>query len=130
MTSRNATLPWRTWSTARCSAGPSALGSSTGPSAQRPLPHLGDELLVLLVVVVRAVVADQDQQRQLVVDRGPQRRAGHHEVAVADHRHRQLPGVLVRQRHAHGAAGAIAQPATAALAAILARLRELPDPRR
>src|SRR5579875_2475789 len=88
--------------------------------------YLGDAQLVLLVVVVAAVVADDDQQRQLVVRGGPQRLRRHHEVAVADDGHRQLARVLAGHRRA----GPVAQPTAATVAAVLARLRELPDPGR
>src|SRR3954452_17362202 len=91
---------------------------------------LGDQLLVLLVVVVRVVVAYEAEQRQLVVHGGPQRLWGHQEVAVADHGDGQLAGVLVGQRHADRAARAVAQAAATALAAVLAWLVELPDARR
>src|SRR5215469_13259197 len=52
----------------------------------RPLALLGDALLMQLVIVEGAVVADDDQQRDTVMDCGPDRRVPHHEIAVADDR--------------------------------------------
>ena len=55
------------------------------------LRSLRHALLMHLVVVERAVVGDDDQQRNAVMHRGPESRCAHHEIAVAQHRHRQPP---------------------------------------
>lgn len=56
--------------------------------------------LMLLVVAPRAVVVDDDQQRDAVVDRRPQRARVHDEVSVPKDRHGELAFIAERQRRA------------------------------
>ena len=79
----------------------------------RPVAHARDALLVHFVVVERAVVGDDDQQRDAVVRRGPERGDAHQEIAVAADRDRQPPAAFERQRRADRDAGPAADAAAA-----------------
>ena len=82
------------------------------------------------VVEEGAVVGDHDQQRDVVMRRGPQRGDAHQEIAVAADRDRQPAGAFERQRRADRNAGAAADAAAAVGAEIVERMAERPAARR
>ena len=86
-----------------------------------------DALLVHLVVVERAVVGHDDQQRNAVMHRGPERGHAHQEIAVAaDRRSAMRPVPLQRERRADRDAGTGADAAAAVGAEEVERMAERP----
>src|ERR1700682_604200 len=67
-----------------------------------------------LVVVIRAIVGDDDQQWNPIVDGGPDRGRAHQKIAVSANGDRQPARTLERERRADGDSG----PGTDASAAI------------
>ena len=91
------------------------------------LAHARDALLVHLVVVERAVVGDDEQQRNPVVHRGPQRGRAHQEVAVAADRDRQDAATrAARARRRRAMPGPRADAAAAVGAEEVERMPERP----
>ena len=68
--------------------------------ANRPVANFGHALLVAFVVHVAAIVGDQDNQRQLVMHRRPDRIRAHRKVTVTDHGNWQAATAGECQRHA------------------------------
>src|SRR5262249_9446459 len=87
--------------------------------------HPRHALLVRLVVVERAIVADHEETRDLVMRRGPQRGEPHQVVAVADQANRNPARALQRQAGAHRDARARADAGAAVAAEIVERMREV-----
>src|SRR6202046_686691 len=85
----------------------------------RAVAHARHPLLVQLVVIERAIVGKHEQQRDLVVHRGPHRGDAHEKIAVAADRDRQPAGALQRQRRADGNSRAATDAATAVGADII-----------
>src|SRR5262249_16508238 len=81
-------------------------------------------LLMQFVIVEGAVIGKNEQQRNLVMHRGPNCGDAHQEIAVAADRDRQASRAFQRQRGANGNAGAAADPAAAVRADIIERLAE------
>ena len=57
----------------------------------RPTPCHSEMFLVKLVVVIRVIVDDHEQDRDFVTDCGPNRSYAHEEVTIAADRNRQPP---------------------------------------
>ena len=79
-----------------------------------------------LVVVERLIVADDDQQRDLVVDARPHRLTAHEEIAVAKDGDREATGVLERQRGANRQTGTGADAAAAVRTDVIERMTKVP----
>src|SRR2546426_5584362 len=91
----------------------------------RPAPHAGDALLVRLVVVERAIVADDQETGNLVMRGRPQRRDAHQVVAVAHETDGNAARALERQRGSHRDAGPRSDAASAVAAEVVERMREV-----
>src|SRR5262249_44281468 len=61
-----------------------------------PIADAGDTLLMQLIVEERTIVADDHQERNAIVHRGPERGRAHAEVAVAADRGGRSPPALER----------------------------------
>src|SRR5262249_42560896 len=91
---------------------------------RRPIAQASDALLMQLVVEERTVVADDHQQRNAVMHRGPERGRAHAEVAVAADR--DLPGPRERGRAPEEQAGPAPAAAAALGADVIERMMERP----
>src|ERR1700676_2288229 len=80
----------------------------------QPVAHTGDAFLMHLVVVVRAIIGDDQQQWNPIVGGSPDRGCAHQKVAVSANGDRQPAGILERE----GRADRDARPGTDASAAI------------
>ena len=96
----------------------------------RAVAHARDALLMQFVVEEGSIIGDYDQQRNVVVRRGPQRGDAHQEIAVAANRDRQPAAAFERQRRADRNAGAAADAAAAVGAEIIERMVGTPSSRR
>ncbi len=74
---------------------------SDPPVLDRAVTHACHALLMQFVVEERSIIGDHNQQRNVVVRRGPERGDAHQEVAVAAHGDRQPTAVFERQRGAN-----------------------------
>src|SRR5262245_5657092 len=86
----------------------------------------GDALLMQLFIEERAIIGDHDQERDLVMHRGPDRGVRHHEVAVAAHTDDEPAEALERERGADRVARAAADATAAFRAHIVERMPERP----
>src|ERR1041385_1250449 len=77
----------------------------------RTLAQYRHALLVLLVVVVRAVAIDDDQERNLVMRRGPERADRKEQTAVRLDVDAEFARALVRERRAERSGNTVAQAA-------------------
>src|SRR5262245_57256818 len=93
---------------------------------RRPIADAGDALLMQLIVEERTVVADDHEERNSVMHRGPERGRAHAEVAVAADRDWQPSRALERQRGADGNAGPAADAAAALRADVIERMMKRP----
>src|SRR3954468_9775546 len=93
----------------------------------RAVADAGDALLVQFVVEERAVVADDDEQRNAVMHRGPDRGCTHEEVAVSADGDRQASRAFERERRAYRHAGPAADAAATLGADVIERMMERPD---
>ena len=100
------------------------LGDSLADPAvlDRAVAHARDALLMQFVIEERAVVGDHEQERDLVVHRGPDRGDAHQEVAVAADRDRHAAGPFQRQRRADRDAGSAADAAAAIGTEVIERM--------
>src|SRR4051794_1676363 len=92
----------------------------------RAAAHARDALLVQFIVEERAVVGDDDQQRNFIMRRGPHGGHAHQKIAVAAHRDGKTPRALQRERRADRNAGAAADAAAAVGAEIIQWMAEGP----
>src|SRR5580700_10801629 len=90
----------------------------------RAVAHARHPLLVQFVVIERAIVGEHEQQRDLVMHRGPHRGDAHQKIAVAADRDRQPSGALERQRGADRNARSAADAAAAVGADVIERMLE------
>src|SRR6185436_15492541 len=93
---------------------------------RRPRTDARDAFLMQLVIEERTVVGHHDEERDLVVRRGPERDVAHHEVAVAADCDREPAGALERKRGADRIARTAADSAAAFRAHIVERMLERP----
>src|SRR2546425_4817457 len=91
-----------------------------------PATHLGDALLVCLVVVEGAVAADDEETGDPVMRRGPEGRHAHQVIAVAEERDRHASRAPERQRCADGDARPRPDAGTPGGAEIVEGMREVP----
>ena len=90
----------------------------------RPRAHPRHPLLMQLVVEKRLIVRYDDQQRNPIVNAGPQCRQSHQIVAVAEYRNGQAAGAAQCQRRADGHSGARSDTTSPIEADEVQRLRE------
>src|SRR5262249_17270823 len=91
-----------------------------------PVPHAGHTLLVQFVVEERAIVGNDDQQRNAVMRRGPNRGHTHEEIAIAAHRNGKAAAALECQCCADRDSWTAADASAAIGAEIVERVAEMP----
>ena len=80
--------------------------------------------------MIGAVVLHDDQKRNLVFRRRPQRARRHHQIAVGLNRHADAPVLPVGERRAHRRRRVVADALGAGAADVLVVLGEVPQPQR